>query len=1216
MPRQTTVISQMLAGGASALVSLLLIAASAMPANADEKAATASGREIDFGSEVYPIFEQRCQVCHGAAQQLGEFRLDSKAVAFRGGLSGPNITPGDADQSPLFQRIAGIGTLNAMPMTGERLSEENIALIKSWIDQGASWPDDVGVATEQIAQHWAYEPAVRPAPPAVRQTDAVRNPIDSFVLARLEKEGLSFEPEASRETLIRRVSLDLRGLPPTIAEVDRFLAETSPNAYLRMMDRMLKSPHFGEHWAGYWLDLARYADTNGYESDEPRTIWAYRDWVIDAFNRNLPFDRFTTEQLAGDLLPNPTVDQIVATGFHRNTMLNNEAGAKNDEFYDAAVKDRVDTTATVWLGSTVGCAQCHDHKYDPFKQSEYYKLYAIFNNTADSAIKISSEMDVFTGDEEELGRRTAEVEAAKAILDTQTAELDDSQRAWEARTVPDLALWQDAWQVLQPSGAVVVDGADLQVLPDGSVLAAEPAGNREIYELTFDRESTTLTGLRIEALAHESLPASGPGRGKGGAFSLTGIESEAWTPPQQTRHSAALGNEPEWKNWHAIGPFRVRSRDEAFRTEFPPETGVDLAATYEEGHLAWNEKKAWSNGRVHYLGYIPDDSESNCASYVYRTVEVREPTSVVVSLGSLKGLKVWLNSELVLSTDPTRSIAPDQEELRLDLRAGTNKILLKVTNDRGAYGFYFEPFFGAERASRLRFESATADHGGWEAVDLASVLDGRPETSWSLASDSLADTATPGAVLRLAKPVELPEGSLLKVRLIHDPPNGSKSALGRFRISGTSLDSKQLAAFQANPASVRRVLAIRPTQRSAADAARLSAHFRSIAPELDAKRREYAALKASLESFRSEHTTKTLVMRELPEPRETRMQNRGNFLDLGEQVVPGVPSVLASGSPPEVGDRLALARWLTDGTNPLTSRVRVNQIWNRLFGRGLVATPEDFGAQGDRPSHPMLMDWLATEFVRLEWDTHALLKTIMTSSAYRQASTSTTDKIERDPTNVLLSRGARYRVPAEAVRDIALASSGQLSRSIGGPSVFPPQPAEVFGDHFIEGGFKLWPTSEGADRFRRGLYTFYKRTVVYPAFMNFDAPDRTVCTVDRSSSNTPLQALNTLNDPAFFEAAGSLAEKMLSEGGTNSADRISHGFRTVLTRNPAEDELMRLLEFQDRMAAKYEAEPMEAADLVGKALRGRGASLADSGFAPWVMVANVLLNLDETFTRE
>jgi hypothetical protein len=418
------------------------------------------------------------------------------------------------------------------------------------------------------------------------------------------------------------------------------------------------------------------------------------------------------------------------------------------------------------------------------------------------------------------------------------------------------------------------------------------------------------------------------------------------------------------------------------------------------------------------------------------------------------------------------------------------------------------------------------------------------------------------------------------------------------------------------PASVRELLGTARDRRSEAQSARLAAYYRSIAPELDEERSRYISLRSSLEAFRNAHTTKTLVMRELPQPRETHVQNRGNFLDLANRVSPAVPSVLTGDQPPKVVDRLGLAKWLTDGNNPLTARVRVNQIWNRLFGQGLVATPEDFGSQGDRPSHPQLMDWLATEFVRLDWDTQNLLKTILTSATYRQDSSASPVKVEKDPRNILLSRGARYRVEAETVRDIALASSGQLSRRIGGPSVFPPQPAQVFGDHFIEGGFKHWPASEGADRYRRGLYTFYKRTIVYPAFMNFDAPDRTVCTVNRSLSNTPLQALNTLNDPAFFDAAGKLAERMLSEGGTSGADRISHGFRSVLARTPRAEELDRLLELLDRMASRYAADPAEAADLVGKALGGRLADQPDASFAPWVMVANVLLNLDETFTRE
>ena len=1201
---------------AGTVIWLALLISFVPPGYADESLAHDRELEIDFASEIYPIFRDRCQGCHGDSQQLGGYRLDSRSIALKGGVSGPSILPGEATESPLFQRVAGIGELNAMPMTGEPLSPDEVRRIEAWINQGANWPEGHGVESAQVLKHWAYRSPVRHTPPGVQRPETVRSPIDSFVLARLEAEGLSFAPEASRETLVRRVSLDLTGLPPTVDEVEEFVGDQDPGAYGRLIDRILKSPHFGEHWAGYWLDLARYADTNGYESDEPRTMWAYRDWVVDAFNRNLPFDQFTIEQLAGDLLENATVDQIVATGFHRNTMLNNEAGSKNDEFYDAAVKDRIDTTATVWLGSTVGCAQCHDHKYDPFKQREYYQLYALFNNTADSAIQISEQMDVFKGDSDELNRRMVALEMAQRVLDTPTPELAKAQRVWELRTVPDIPEWREAWQAVVPSSASSAGGTDLRVFPDGSVLGSETGDGPEVYELSFDTGPTALTGLQIHGLRDDNLPGRGPGRGENGAFALTGVEIEAWTPDMLKQQEQVLGSQPVWNSWHALGPFRVRSRDEAFQTAFPPEEEVDLDATYEEGHLAWLERKTWSDGRVHYLGYIPDDSESNCASYVFRTVDSPEPTSILVSLGSLKGLKLWLNSRLVFSTDPTRSIAPDQEEIRLDLQRGRNEILLKLTNDRGPYGFYFEPYFDFEKEARLRIGGVSADHGGWQAENLDALMDGKAETSWSPAPDVFADVEERQATLRLAQPANLPSGSRVKVRLIHDSSDRAGDVLGRFRLSMSSMDSSKLAAFQEIPAKVQLVLESDDALRTETDSTRLAAFFRSIAPELEAERHRVAELRSSLEAFRSAHTTKTLVMRELPDPRETRLQNRGNFLDLGEQVEPGVPGVLASGPPPTVGDRLALARWLTSGTNPLTGRVRVNQIWNRLFGRGLVETAEDFGTQGDRPSHPQLLDWLATEFVRLDWDTQALLKTILTSTTYMQDSAVSAAKTEMDPNNVLHSRAPRYRVGAESVRDIALASSGQLSRTIGGPSVFPPQPPEVFGDHFIEGGFKHWPTSEGADRYRRGLYTFYKRTVVYPAFMNFDAPDRTVCMVDRSLSNTPLQALNTLNDPAFFEAAGSLAELMLGAGGEYAAERIAHGFRTVLARHPRSDELQRLLTFLDRMESKYEAKRSEAADLVAKALPWRSAGRRDSAVAPWVMVANVLLNLDETFTRE
>lgn len=1167
---------------------------------------------IDFASEIFPIFQQRCLSCHGPEQQLGGLRLDSRTVALRGGAAGPNILPGEAEASPLLQRIAGVGSLNPMPMTGERLSPEQVGLVRAWIDQGATWPDGVGVEEASVSGHWAYLPPSARTPPLVGQREALRNPIDSFVLARLESEGLSFAPEASKETLVRRLSLDLRGLPPTLGEVDEYLADDRSGAYGRLVDRMLKSPHFGEHWAGYWLDLARYADTNGYESDEPRTMWAYRDWVVDAFNRNLPFDQFTAEQLAGDLLPNPTVDQLVATGFHRNTMLTNEAGSKNDEFYDAAVKDRVDTTATVWLGSTLGCAQCHDHKYDPFRQSEYYRMYALFNNTADSAIKMSEELEVFKGDVGELRRREEALAEQRRILDTATPELAVAQSSWEAKVRPEVGAWRDAWQVLRPGEAKAEGDASLDALGDDSVLARAAGVGRQTYELTLRPNLARLTGLRLEALTDPSLPGGGPGAGDEGAFFLSGVEAEVWSPTQLERHAALSAAAPKWGPWHAIGPFRVRSRGEAFDTAFPPESNYDLSATYEEGHLAWNVKDGWRDGRVHYLGYIPDDNEANCASYVYRTIEAIEPTTVGVSLGTLKGLKVWLNSRLVLSTDPTRAIAPDQDELRLNLRAGANHLLLKLTNDRGPYGFYFQPYFGLEREARVRFKAASADHGGWEAVDLTSVLDGRADTGWAAEADGRSPTGTRHAVLQLVRARRVEPGSLLKVRLIHDAGGG----LGRFRLAATGLAGSQLAELRRLPTAVRQVLAKEAGQRSEHERRQLAAHYRSIAPGLEAARRRREALVADLAEFRARHTTKSPVMRELPEPRETRIQNRGDFLDLAEKVEPGVPAAVDASPGAQVGDRLALARWLVSDRNPLAARVRVNQIWNRIFGRGLVATAEDFGTQGAAPSHPGLLDWLALEFQRAGWDAQALLRTIVTSAVYRQASAAPAAALVKDPSNILLSRGARYRVAAESVRDIALAVSGLLSRRIGGPSVFPPQPDAVFADLFIEGGFKYWPTSEGADRYRRGLYTFYKRTVVYPPFMTFDAPDRTVCTVDRSLSNTPLQALNTLNDPAFFEAAGALAHRMLDEAPTGEAARLAHGFRLALARRPNPGELQRLAAFVEQAATRYRDAPSQAESVVARAFGDRRTPFGADELAPWVMAANVLLNLDETFTRE
>jgi mono/diheme cytochrome c family protein len=1170
--------------------------------------ASATNPKVDFATKVFPLLQQRCFRCHGPEQQMGEYRLDAKQVALTGGLSGPNVIPGKSGESPLFQRVAGVGKLNPMPMAGERLKPDELALIKSWIDQGAGWPDDVGVKTKQIEKHWAYIKPSRVKPPEVGTGPEVRNPIDNFVLARLQREGLAFAPEATKEALVRRLSLDLRGLPPTVKEIDRFLADTSPNAYESLVDRMLNSPSFGEHWTQHWLDLSRYADTNGYESDEPRTMWAYRDWVIDAFNRNVSFDRFTIEQLAGDLLPNPSTDQLIATGFHRNTMVNNEAGAKDDEFRDAAVKDRVDTTATVWLGSTLGCAQCHDHKYDPFKQAEYYQLYAIFNNTAESAIKISEEMEVFKGDREELKQREAQVAALRKLLDTETPALKAAQQKWEERTKAKLASFDQAWKVVEPVAMRTESGATLEIQPDGSVLVKGEAKTTDVYELEFKTSFGNVTGLRLEALPDKGVANVQAAEVSKRRFLLSDVEAEAWSANQLLEQADSWNGKLQWAPWHTIGPFRTDSRSVAFSTVFPPETRVDPQEVYENGHLAWI-KRPWKDGRIHYFRYLPDTPEENCAHYAFRTVEAKEAMSVTVSLGSLKGLKLWLNKELIFSTDPTREIAPDQEIVRLDLKAGTNEILIKGSNDEGPYAFYFQPYLGLQEKTRVHFAAASADHFDWENIDLPGVLDGKEETGWATGERGGV------AILQAKEPFGSAGDGLLKVRLLHDSPDSKCQPLRRFRISVTTLPASALAELRQTPQKLRVALAKMPAERVPEEVRAAQDHYRSISPELAGAWQQYRKLRAELDAFKKRHSTTTLVMKELPEPRKTHRQNRGSFLDPAEPVEPGVPGVLHPIDRKQRIDRLSFARWLMDDNNPLTARVRVNQIWLNLFGQGLVGTSEDFGSQGEAPTYPELLDWLATEFIRLGWDHKALLKTVVTSATYRQSSEVSSEKQEKDPENKLLSRGARYRLRGETVRDVALACGNLLSHKLGGPSVFPPQPAAVFADHFIEGGFNQWPTSVGEDRYRRGLYTFYKRTLVYPTFATFDGPDRTVCTVKRTRSNTPLQALDTLNDPVFFEAAGSLAQRLLTEAHGDVSDRLAYAFRVVLARKPTTDETQRLQNFYRKMRTQYQT-AAEAEKVVAAAFPGRKPRADKIELPAWIMVANALLNLDEAVTRE
>jgi Protein of unknown function (DUF1553)/Protein of unknown function (DUF1549)/Planctomycete cytochrome C len=810
--------------------------------------------KVDYNREVRPILARNCFACHGQdeAKRAKGLRLDRRESAVKPLKNGETaIVPGDPESSELIVRITDPDDTMRMPprKAGNRLTQAEVDVLDRWIKQGAEY-----------SPHWAFlAPKAQPIP-RVADRSWPRNGIDFWILDRLEKEGLKPSPEASRAVLLRRLSLDLRGLPPTLDEVERFVADQSSDAYERVVDRFLADPAYGERWARMWMDQARYADSAGYGSDPLRpSIWRYRDWVISAFNRNLPFDQFTLWQMAGDLLPGATLEQKMATAFHRNTMTNTEGGTDDEEFRVAAIKDRVDTTMQVFMGLTIGCAKCHSHKFDPITHDEYYRFYAIFNQTADN--DQPDETPVIAAPTDDISARIRRIDSQVAALRTE--------------------------------------------------------------------QETALAGMAST----------------------------------QAKWEASLG-------------------------------GTDTAA-----------------------------------------------------------------------------------------RKGVPKEILEIVN--------------------------------------------------------------------------LPAG-----------------------------------------------------KRSKAQALALARHFGSIAPELKPVRDKISALEKARPVIPS-----LPVMAELPSARRrvTRVLRKGNFLDPGAAVLPGVPAslhALPAGVPP---DRVGLARWLTDRRNPLSARVAVNRLWSQIFAAGLVETEEDFGTQGDPPSHPELLDWLAIFYQESGWDTKVLLRLIVTSETYRQSSKSTGELRERDPQNRLLARAPRMRLEAEMVRDQAMALSGLLSRKLGGPSVFPPQPEGLWQAAF--NGQRTWATSEGADRYRRGLYTFWRRTVPYPSMAAFDAPSREICAIKRVRTNTPLQSFVTLNDPVYVEAAQALARRIVREGGKEVRARVRYGLQLCLGRPPAPEQVEPLVALFDAENARYRTDSPSAVSLSGPVLESSPAGTSLAELAAWTTVANVLLNLDGVLTK-
>jgi hypothetical protein len=1008
---------------------------------------------VDFDREIRPILADRCYKCHGPDEneRQAELRLDLPDAIFRPAESGrPAVVPGKPAESGLYRRISATrkGFLMPPPDSGKTLSVAEKELLRRWIEEGAPYQ-----------AHWSFVAPVRPPVPAVKARSWPRGTLDHFILARLESAGLRPWPEADRVTLIRRLNLDLTGLPPTPAEVDAFLADTAEDAYEAVVDRLLASPHFGERMALDWLDAARFADTHGYHLDSGRDMTSWRDWVIDAFNRNLAFDRFTIEQLAGDLLPDASRAQKIASGFHRNHMINYEGGAIPAEYQNAYIVDRVNTTGTVWLGLTIGCAQCHDHKFDPLTQREYYQLYAFFNNVAELGLdgKKGNAAPMLKLPTPEQQAELQSLDAKAARVEERLAgswdELDTAQVAWEqAAANPEPV----AWTILEPSDLFSSAGATLSKRDDRSIVADGKNADRDTYRVLAPAGLGAITALRVEALPDDSLAAGGPGRSAGGNMVLTEIT---------------------------------------------------LAVT-----------------------------------------------------------------------------------TALDL----------------------------EKQEPVKLAAASADYSQAK-FPVAAAIDGKPETGWAIGPQYGKPHA---AIFELERPREIGCCELLAITLDFQSTH-AQHQLGRFRLSVSA--AKDPRGTELPPANIARILKRCPEERTETEERTVQTFFRTkIAPEGKQLVAEIARLKAERDGLDAKLPT-TMVMEELREPRETYILDRGQYDKRGEKVVAGVPACLPLLPEDDHGvpNRLALARWLVDPGHPLVGRVIVNRYWQMFFGTGIVKTVEDFGSQGELPSHPELLDWLAATFVAPgsgpAWDVKALVRRIVTSATYRQASTVAPALAARDPENRLLARGPRLRLPAEFLRDQALAVSGLLDGRIGGASVSPYQPPGLWEEltSRLDGAnfsAQVYNPSHGPDLYRRSMYTFWKRTSPPPALATFDAPDRETCTVRRARTNTPLQALVLLNDPTYVEAARKLAERLMSEADSRDA-RITLAFRLATGRPPRATELRLLGDLFEASLSDFHARPQTALKLLQVGEAPRNERLDVTELAAWTMVASTVLNLDETVTR-
>jgi len=1062
----------------------------------------ASARRIDFSRDIRPILSDKCFACHGpdAPNNKSPLRFDTEAHAFADlGEGRQAIVRGHPEQSELVRRITAENESLRMPpvYSTHKLTKQEIDQLTNWVAQGAQWQ-----------QHWAFTAPVRLPSPAVKNRAWLRNSIDSFVLARLEQEGLKPAEEADRATLIRRVSFDLTGLPPTPQEIDAFLNDRSPKAYEKVVDRLLASPRHGERMAFRWLDAARYADTNGYQLDGEREMWRWRDWVIEAFNRNLPFDQFVIEQLAGDLLPNPTLEQRIATAFNRNHRGNSEDGLVPEEYAVEYVVDRVDTVSTVFLGLTMGCARCHNHKYDPFTQKEYYQLYAYFNS-----IPEDGRFANFGNSRPWMPAPTREQEQQLRSLEAKIALAEKRLAASLKEAVPAERRWEKSLAASEsrhwfPSDSLILHHALDQ---NARLFVKETPRSNEPTEPNEADVNPPKDEKKLEIGFKDGLPqyAASP-LGKGVVF--------------EGKLSFDAGT---------VATFDYRDRVHDFKDQFAisawfyPESENSGALVTRMGENVAEQENNLPKGRGYGVFFVNGKVHFNL-------VGVWADDSFRVETENTLPIRRWHHVVAVFD-----SLQPYD---KVQIYVNGQKQALKINNNR-----LFRQF--ANNDAHLRLGAG-----------------GGPQ--WHF------------------------KGMLDEVRIYK------------------ALPSPEQIAILSCPDSLSQIAAIPPQMRSEAQRLKIRNAFLDEAAPTTAQRewnalhelrQQKAALEASIVTL--------MVMQELPRPRPAFLLNRGASVDRG------VPAVLPAMQESLTNNRLGLARWLVRPENPLTALVTVNRFWQMLFSNGLVKTSEDFGAQGERPSHPELLDWLAVEFQQNGWNMKALLKTIVMSNTYRQSSRINSELLQRDPDNRLLARGPRVRLPAEMIRDQALLASGLLVEELGGPSVRPYQPEGLYKDLLFSNMTK-YAQDKSKGLWRRSLYTFWKRTVNPPAMNVFDASSREYCMVRETRTNTPLQALNLMNDTTYVEAARIMAQRMLNEGGTKPEDRIALGLRLAAGRAPDEKEAQVLLGNLQSQLEYFQGHPQEAAQLLGVGVKPSETRQKTEELAAYAVIASLILNLDEVITKQ